>query len=71
MSSGPVPNPLQSAFDRVFPTKELFQGYARSAIIWSTCATILLAATLFVAYFIADLLDTRGVAGSSWRERSR
>jgi ATP-binding cassette, subfamily B, bacterial len=55
-----VPNTLPTAFDRVFPSKDLFRGKARSAIVWSTLATILLAATISLAYFIADLLDTQG-----------
>lgn len=55
-----MPNNLQSAFDRVFPRRELFQGSARSAVLWSTAASILLAVTLFLVYLIADLLVTRG-----------
>lgn len=55
-----MPNNLQSAFDRVFPKRDLSQGSARSAILWSTLASLLLALTLFVVYLIADLLETRG-----------
>ena len=55
-----MPNSLDSTFERVFPKKELFQGNARSAILWSTCASILLAITLFLVYLTADLLVTRG-----------
>ncbi len=55
-----MPNSLDSTFERVFPRKELFQGNARSAILWSTCASILLAVTLFLVYLTADLLVTRG-----------
>ena len=43
-----------------FPRKELFQGKARAAFIWSTSASILLAVLLFVVYLVADLLETRG-----------
>ncbi len=53
-------NSNQTAFDRVFPRKELFQGNARLAFLWSTIATLLMAVVFFVIYLAADLLETRG-----------
>lgn len=55
-----MPNHQQTAFDRVFPRKELYQGKARAAFIWSAIAAILMAATLFVVYLTAHLLETGG-----------
>lgn len=55
-----MPNHHQSAFDRVFPRKELSKGRARLAFIWSALAAILMAATLFVVYLTAHLLETGG-----------
>lgn len=55
-----MPNNQQSAFDRVFPRKELYRGNARLAFIWSACAALLMAATLFVVYLTVHLLETGG-----------
>jgi ATP-binding cassette subfamily B protein len=48
------------SFERVFRTKYLFQGSARSALIWSSFASFLLILLLADLFFIADLLESRG-----------
>lgn len=49
-----------NAFERVFRTKALFHGTARSCLLWSSLASILLCLLLVDLYLVADLLVTRG-----------
>lgn len=62
------------SFDRVFRTRELFRGAARSSLFWSIPASILLVLMLVNLFFIADLLGTRGqvqLSGNQLSEYAR
>ena len=48
------------SFERVFRTKDLFRGSARSALFWSSFASFALILLLADLFCIADLLESRG-----------
>jgi ATP-binding cassette, subfamily B, bacterial len=58
----------RNAFLRVFPTKELFKGRARIAVLWAALSPVLLGLLLFGFYFVADLLTAQGVVELSGDE---
>jgi len=49
-----------NSFERAFPTRDLFRGKSRSALVWSCFASIGLILLLLDLYLIADLLQHRG-----------